>query len=52
LAENLRYKNASYIKLKVEKIPVYATLVIMGFFFLPIILAIVSPYVAEIIKFF
>jgi len=52
LAENLRYKNAAFLKLRVEGIPVYATLVIMGFFFLPIILAIISPYIVEVIKLF
>jgi len=51
-AENIRYKNATDLKLKVERIPVIATLIIMGFFFFPILIIMIAPVFAEVFKLF
>lgn len=51
-AENIRYKNATDLKLKVERVPVVATLIIMGFFFFPILIIMIAPIFAEVFKLF
>lgn len=51
-AENIRYKNATDLKLKVERVPVVATLIIMGFFFFPILIIMIAPVFAEVFKLF
>jgi len=52
LAENIRYKNSIDLKLKIERIPIFATLIIMAFFFFPVLIATVAPVISEIIKLF
>lgn len=52
LAENIRYKNSIDLKLKIERIPIFATLIIMAFFFFPVLIAIVAPVISEIIMLF
>lgn len=52
LAENIRYKNSIDLKLKIERIPIFATLIIMAFFFFPVLIATVAPIISEIIKLF
>lgn len=52
LAENIRYKNSIDLKLKIERIPIFATLIIMTFFFFPVLIATVAPVISEIIKLF
>lgn len=52
LAENIRYKNSIDLKLKIERIPIFATLIIMAFFFFPVLIATVAPAISEIIKLF
>ncbi len=52
LAENIRYKNSIDLKLKIERIPIFATLIIMAFFFFPVLIAIVAPVISGIIKLF
>lgn len=51
-AENIRYKNALDLKLKVERIPIIATLVIMAFFFFPILIVMIAPVIFEVFKLF
>jgi Flp pilus assembly protein TadB len=52
LAENIRYKNSIDLKLKIERIPIFATLIIMAFFFFPVLITVVAPVISGIIRLF